>query len=338
MGCVYMNMKKRLCSLLAAALLLSFCGCADNRKTTRQFFAMDTVMELTAYGPKAETALDAAEAEIYRLDGLLSVGQPGSEITKLNAGDSDVSGETAELIAAALEQARRTEGAFDPTLYPVVEAWGFFSGDYRVPEDAELQALLTNTGWEAVQVSGTTVALPEGFAIDLGGIGKGYASLRVKQILQERGVCSALISLGGNISALGKKPDGSPWIIAVQNPAGEGYLGTLEIDNQCVITSGGYQRFFEENGVRYWHILDPDTGKPARSGMVSVSIVSDDDAAADALSTALFVMGPERAERFWRENADSFEAVWQTEDGGLFVTEGLKDRFHAEGAFEVICR
>lgn len=333
-----MDRNKWLCGLLTAVLLLSFCGCTDNRKTTRQFFSMDTVMELTAFGPKAEAALDAAEAEVYRLDGLLSVGQPGSEIAKLNAEGRAVSEETAELIAAALEQARWTEGAFDPTLYPAVDAWGFFSGDYRVPGEAELQALLADTGWEAVQVSGISVTLPEGFAIDLGGIGKGYAGLRVKQILQERGISSALISLGGNISALGSKPDGSPWIIAVQDPEGEGYLGTLEICDQCVITSGGYQRFFEENGVRYWHILDPETGKPARSGMVSVSIVSDDDTAADALSTALFVMGPARAERFWRENPGCFEAVWLTEDGGLFVTEGLKDRFHADSTFEVICR
>ena len=122
--------------------------------------------------------------------------------------------------------------------------------------------------------------------------------------------------------------------LAIEDPDGGDYLGTVQIADQCVVTSGGYQRYFEQDGVRYWHILDPETGKPARSGMRSVTIVSADDTLADALSTALFVMGPERAEEFWRVHRAEFGAVWLTDDGRLFVTEGLT--LTTEREYEVV--
>ena len=234
----------------------------------------------------------------------------------------------------ALEIAAETNGAYDPTVYPLMRAWGFTDGNYRVPADAELDALLQTTGWTEVSVDGTTASLPEGFALDLGGIGKGYAAGRCKEILKAHGVTSALLSLGGNVSALGSKPDGTAWTVAIENPDGGAYLGTVQITDQCVVTSGGYQRYFEQDGVRYWHILDPETGKPARSGMKSVTIVSADDALADALSTALFVMGPERAADFWRVHRAEFGAVWLTDDGRLFVTEGLT--LTTEREYEVV--
>ena len=215
-----------------------------------------------------------------------------------------------------------------------MRAWGFTDGNYRVPADAELDALLQTTGWTEVSVDGTTASLPEGFALDLGGIGKGYAAGRCKEILKAHGVTSALLSLGGNVSALGSKPDGTAWTVAIEDPDGGAYLGTVQITDQCVVTSGGYQRYFEQDGVRYWHILDPETGKPARSGMKSVTIVSADDALADALSTALFVMGPERAADFWRVHRAEFGAVWLTDDGRLFVTEGLT--LTTEREYEVV--
>ena len=147
-------------------------------------------------------------------------------------------------------------------------------------------------------------------------------------------MASALLSHGGNVSELGSKPDGTAWTVAIENPDGGSYLGTVQITDQCVVTSGGYQRYFEQDGVRYWHILDPETGKPARSGMKSVTIVSADDTLADALSTALFVMGPERAADFWRVHRAEFGAVWLTDDGRLFVTEGLT--LTTEREYEVV--
>ena len=320
---------------LCLALLLFLGGCAG-KTAKRQFFAMDTVMELTVCGENAEAAADAAQTEIFRLDALLSAQDANSEIARLNAGDPEISGETAELLRRALELSRLTDGAFDPTLYPVSEAWGFFSEDRRVPEEAELRSLLGKTGWQSVRVDAARVTMPEGFALDPGGIGKGYACAAAKAVLKEAGARSALLSLGGNVSALGAKPDGSPWHIAVQHPEGD-FLGTVDVTDECVVTSGGYQRFFEKDGVRYHHILDPRTGRPAESGLSSVSVVSSDDTAADALSTALFVMGREEAERFWRKNG-GFEMILLTDDGSLYITQGLTGRFSSGLPFEVICR
>ena len=300
---------------------------------------MDTVMHLTVYGAYAEQALDAVEAELGRLDAMLSVKQPVSDIFRLNTERAPVSEETAALVTEALRLAAMTGGAFDPTLYPVTEAWGFFSQKYRVPEDGELKALLQKTGWQNVTVSGTTVSMPEGFSLDLGGIGKGYAGERAAQVLREKGVKSALLSLGGNVQTVGAKPDGKPWVVGIQHPeTSSALLGTVDVIDRCVITSGGYQRYFEQDGVRYWHILDPQTGKPARSGLKSVTIVSENGTAADAFSTALFVMGAEKAEDFWRHSAEPFEAVWMTEDGTIYITEGLQSSFRSAYAYEVVCR
>ena len=316
---------------LALLLFFTLCGCGAQRQTG-EWFAMDTVMTAAVYG--SADALDAVEAETYRLDALLAAQKDDSEIAAVNDGAEVVSEETAALLRRALEIAAETNGAYDPTVYPLMRAWGFADGNYRVPADAELDALLQTTGWTEVSVDGTTASLPEGFALDLGGIGKGYAAGRCKEILKAHGVTSALLSLGGNVSALSSKPDGTAWTVAIENPDGGAYLGTVQITDQCVVTSGGYQRYFEQDGVRYWHILDPETGKPARSGMKSVTIVSADDTLADALSTALFVMGPERAADFWRVHRAEFGALWLTDEGRLFVTEGLT--LTTEREYEVV--
>ena len=316
---------------LALLLFFTLCGCGAQRQTG-EWFAMDTVMTAAVYG--SADALDAVEAETYRLDALLAAQKDDSEIAAVNDGAEVVSEETAALLRRALEIAAETNGAYDPTVYPLMRAWGFTDGNYRVPADAELDALLQATGWTEVSVDGTTASLPEGFALDLGGIGKGYAAGRCKEILKAHGVTSALLSLGGNVSALGSKPDSTAWTVAIEDPDGGDYLGTVQIADQCVVTSGGYQRYFEQDGVRYWHILDPETGKPARSGMKSVTIVSADDTLADALSTALFVMGPEQAADFWRVHRAEFGAVWLTDDERLFVTEGLT--LTTERKYEVV--
>ena len=207
-------------------------------------------------------------------------------------------GQTA--VKRALEIAAETNGAYDPTVYPLMRAWGFTDGNYRVPADAELDALLQTTGWTEVSADGTTASLPEGFALDLGGIGKGYAAGRCKEILKAHGVTSALLSLGGNVSALGSKPDGADWTVGLQDPQTDGCFGYVSASDVSVVTSGGYQRYFEQDGVRYHHILDPKTGRPAASGLQSVSVVSQDDTLADALSTALFVMGLDAGAALYR--------------------------------------
>lgn len=328
-------------ALGAAALCLSaalLCGCAAQRAQTREVFAMDTVMTLTVYGRGAEQALDEAQRELARLDALLSAHADGSDIARLNAaGGGRVQDETAELIARALEITAQTDGAYDPTLLPLTRAWGFADGVYRVPEQAELDTLLARTGWARVRADGAEISLPDGVQLDLGGIGKGWAAAQLRTLLRQSGVESAVLSLGGNVAVIGDKPDGSPWRIAIADPEQpETWFCTVQAADAAIVTSGGYQRCFTQDGETYWHILDPETGRPARSGMLSVSIICADDTLADGLSTALFVMGPERAAAFWRAHADEFDAVWMTDARQIFITQGLEGRFSCEERYEVI--
>jgi thiamine biosynthesis lipoprotein ApbE len=179
-------------------------------------------------------------------------------------------------------------------------------------------------GSAAGSSNSTVVFGMPGMEIDLGGIAKGFTSSRVMEVFKEHGVKHGLVSLGGNVQALGSKENGKPWRVAIQNPESEmDYLGVLEIDNKCVITSGGYERFFEHAGVRYHHIIDPRTGYPADSGIISATIISDDGALADGLSTSLFIMGKDQAEKYWRSNADKFDYILEDKDGRLYVTEGV---------------
>ena len=345
--------------ILYSVCALLFCSCGKSSgngkvsdeksdvKHTKEVVAMDTFMELTAYGAHGEEALEKAEKEIHRLDKLLSVSSTDGEVYIVNENGSEIlSEDTAALIEDALELYRKTEGAFDITVYPLMREWGFTDENYRVPDSDRLKELLKNTDASKIEYDETTkqLTLPEGVQIDFGGIAKGYTSARVMEIFRECGVESGIVSLGGNVQTCGKKPDGSTWKIGVQNPdtsADEPYIGTLDIGEKAVITSGGYERYFEQDGKTYHHILDPKTGYPAASGLKSVTIVSADGALADGLSTSLFIMGKEKAEAFWKkENASkegaAFDVILQDEDGSLFVTEGIEKEFSSDLDFEVI--
>ena len=210
-----------------------------------------------------------------------------------------------------------------------MQAWGFPTQEYHVPADATLKEKLILADASKVNYDKDTRKISfdrDGMEIDLGGIAKGYTSAQIMQIYQDCGVTSGLVNLGGNVQTLGCKTDGSKWKVAIQSPDDtEDYLGILEIENQAVITSGGYERYFEEDGVTYHHIIDPATGYPADSGLISVTIVSDDGTLADGLSTSLFIMGEEKAAQFWKENSEKFETIMETADGKLYVTEGIAD-------------
>ena len=271
---------------MVLSLLLS--GCAQTRETSSTIFAMNTVMELTAYGDSGQQVLDQATERIYQLEHLLSVTDKNSDISAINHGEGawvPVSQETFQLLSLALSYGRETQGALDITAYSAVHAWGFTTGEYRVPGPEELAEL---AGGEP-----------------------------------------AIFNLGGNVRTAGDKPDGSPWRIGIQTPeaGSSGYLGVLELTgSQAVITSGGYERYFEEDGQTYWHIMDPETAAPARSGLKSVTIVSPLGVYCDALSTAVFVRGADWGADFWRTHQD-FEMVLVLEDGSLWVTAGLAGSF-----------
>ena len=317
-------------ALLAAALMLAGCGAqtsAEESSQTREVYAMDTVMTLEACGQNADAALDEAVAEIERLDALWSIASSDGEIARLNAEKKiTASADTLALLTRAKEISAATDGLFSTTIAPLMEAWGFTSGDYRVPDEAELSALLAHVDDEEIAISDSTVTIPADAKVDLGGIAKGFTSARVMEIFRENGIKNGILSLGGNVQALGTKPDGTLWRVGLQNPADERALfATLELADKAVITSGAYERNFEQDGIVYHHIIDPRTGYPAESGLSSVTIVSDDGTLADGLSTALFIMGKEAAVEFWRSNRDDFDMVLLADDGAVTVSAGIAD-------------
>ena len=316
--------------LLVAALMLAGCSAqtsAEESSQTREVYAMDTVMTLEAYGQNADAALDEAVAEIERLDALWSIASSDGEIARLNAEKQiTASADTLALLTRAKEISAATDGLFSTTIAPLMEAWGFTSGDYRVPDEAELSALLAHVDDEEIAISDSTVTIPADAKVDLGGIAKGFTSARVMEIFRENSVENGILSLGGNVQALGTKPDGSLWRVGLQDPADERALfATLELADKAVITSGAYERNFEQDGVVYHHIIDPRTGYPAESGLSSVTIVSDDGTLADGLSTALFIMGKEAAVEFWRSHRDDFDMVLLADDGAVTVSAGIAD-------------
>lgn len=256
-------------------------------------------MTITAYGKNAEKATEKAYNEVVRIEKLLSVTDENSEIYALNHRiKTVVSSETASLIKKAIEISRETDGAFDITLYPLSDLWGFTTKNYRVPDKNEIMNTLNFCGWDEINISSNKINLPEGFLIDLGGIAKGYTAEKIKYILRKEGIKSAVISLGGNIQTIGQKENGKPWKIGIADPFGNETENYVEVCDSAVVTSGGYQRNFVSDGITYHHIIDPKTGYPSYSDIASVTVICESGTKADALSTAFFVMGKEKTLEF----------------------------------------
>ena len=334
---------KRLCALLLAALLaagITGCGTMDPDEAAEsiQVIAMDTAMIFTAYGANSTKATYAAEAEAYRLEALLSRTEEESPVAQLNSqGTAQMDAELWALIETALDYTAATDGAFDITVAPVLLAWGFTTDEYQVPSQAELDTLLPLVGPEHIRSLGengdgtVTVELDPGTQIDLGAIGKGYASDRVAAIFREYEIPRGLLRLGGSVLAIGDRPDGAAWRVGIQDPkdpdSADAFAAVLNLTDAYAVTSGSYQRYFEQDGKTYHHIIDPATGYPAESGLASVTIVTDgadgNGTLCDALSTALFVMGEEKALDFWRSGVYDFQMVLVTEDDRVVLTDGL---------------
>lgn len=299
--------------------------------------AMDTVIDFTLYDGDAGTAERAAaqvKEELYRLDRLLTRHSEdgGLYAVNQNAGEpTPVDPELYDLIGKSLQYSRFTGGAFDISIAPLMDAWDFIGDNPHVPPRAELDALLGHVGYDGVALDGGSVTLEEGMAIDLGAIAKGYASSRVAAVLAQNGIASAKVSLGGNIYVRGTRPDGQPWRIAIQDPSDDNsYLCVLELADEFAITSSGSQRFFEQDGTRYYHILNPKTGDVARNGLISASIICRDGSMGDALSTAAFVLGLDGAVRLWSSGLLDFEMILADDAGRVYLTQGLADRFSVD--------
>ena len=376
---------------LAAVFVISgawLCGCsAGNKSAHADFYAMDTIMQITCYGEDCEEAVSAAQEEIMRLDALLSTEAEDSEVGRINlVGGGKLGTDTEALVRKALLLYEMTDGAYDMTIMPLVRLWGFTTGEYRVPDCQQLEKTRLLCDSEQVEYADSYLTLKDGQGIDFGGLAKGYASDRLVEIFDGYKVKSAYFSLGGNVYCYHKKTDGSTWNIAIENPfarninfsidaagntentvnaesavndvkagitgnnAGKSkiktgnipdYLGAVRVYDKAVVTSGGYERYFTENGKTYHHIIDTDTGFPADSGLVSVTVISSDAALADGLSTACFVMGLEKSTALWKKygagqeycgetQVAAFDLVMMSEDGTVYVTEGITDGFTSD--------
>jgi thiamine biosynthesis lipoprotein len=335
------NVNKRIISALVLvitgiAIIVYYAMSGENKSAEKSLFAMDTYMEITAYGRNGERAVQACADEINRLDALLSTGSDTSEVTYLNKNKSGTLSEDTEyLLKRSLEIYDMTDGAFDITVYPVMAEWGFTTGEFKVPDSERLSELIKYVDASKLEYDSDThsLSMPKETEIDFGGIAKGYTSARVADIMKEYGIKSAKLNLGGNVQTVGAKNDGSKWRVGIKNPDETldiDYLGVVSVEDKAVITSGGYERYFEEGGITYHHIIDTDTGYPADSGLVSVTVVSDDGTLADGLSTALYCMGADRALEFWRAHSDKFDAILYDNEGKLYVTEGIEKDFYSE--------
>lgn len=322
--------RKEVLAILLSVFLLSGCsiGPGANIMQTSSIFAMDTIMELQAYGN--EQVLTDAEGIIRNIEKKVSVTDEGSEISALNReGKATLSEETAELFSGALEICKETEGALDISIYPVLKTWGFTTSEYQVPSENELETLLQKVDYRKISLDGNAVFIEDGMQIDLGSVTKGYTSNKIADYFREQGVTSALINLGGNVQCIGSKPNGEDWKVAIKSPYNDSKTGVFAViaaKDKAIITSGGYERYFEENGETYWHILDPKTGKPAKNGLISVTIIGGDGLMCDGLSTALFVKGLDGAIDYWKTHGD-FDAVFITDDGEVYITSGIEASF-----------
>lgn len=321
----------KLSAAVISCILLTSCTSRQAEPYTADIFAMDTYMNLKIYSDHGNDILKQAEERIYEIERELSVTNENSDISRINHADSKevtICDDTKIILNEALSMYNESNGALDITIYPVLSAWGFTTQNYRIPDEAELEKLLLNTGADHISISENSVSIPQNYRIDTGALTKGYTSDCLIELFREKGIDSAIVNLGGNVQTLGTKPDGTKWSVAIANPFSPSEnLGILQIENQAVITSGNYERYFiGDDGKRYWHIIDPFTGKPAENGLVSVTVIGDSGLRCDALSTALFIEGTEKAVTHWKKSKD-FEMICVTDEKKILVTDGIAEKF-----------
>lgn len=341
---------------------MSFCislfslGCEQKPAALQEFsgekFIMDTLIQITVYSEsedKGQKALDEAFGAFERIHNTTDRFQKNGQTTTApndvvkineNAGTKPVavSVDTINMIGRSNYFAGSTDGAFDVTIGPVMDLWGFGKSEQHVPADEEINRALSLVDYHKVQVApdNRTVFLSEpGMSLDLGGVAKGYATDEAVKALREMGIQHAMINAGGNVYALGSKPDGSPWRVGVQDPRGDkGIIAILFLKDKAAVTSGDYQRYFEQEGIRYHHIVDPSTGKQARD-LMQTTVVADSAADADILSTTLFVLGSQNGMRFVQE-LPATGTIFVGTDRQVSYTDNLTNQleFTGEGGYK----
>jgi len=318
--------------LLGILLWLQACGSGGGDPVRRTQVIMGTLVEITVSDSdeeRAQTAITQAFDEMSRLEQLMSTYIPDSEISRINraAGKEavTVSPEVEEVIHEALFWSEQSKGAFDLTVEPLVQLWDFDGGKEVVPGAATLKKTAGLVNYKDIELKDHTVKLTRsGMAINVGGLAKGYAVDRAVSLLRSR-VSGGIVNAGGDLYAFGQKTPTASWTIGLQHPRKpQDLLAAFAVKNQAVATSGDYQRYFIKDGVRYHHIFDPQTGQPARQ-MISATIIAHEVMEADALATAVFVMGPTRGIE-WVDSIENVEAMLVLEDQSIVYSKHFRDQ------------
>ena len=328
---------------LKSSLLLIFCifliaGCSKKspkEPISKSELLMGTVVTVTIYDSSDESILDKVFLKVKELESKLSINENGTIVDKINenAGISPVKvdEETFAVIEKGLEFSNISNGLFDITIGPLVKLWSIGLPEEKLPSESEISSVLPliDRNKLILDKENLTVYLEDkGMQIDLGGIAKGFTADIISQLLSENNVNSAIIDLGGNIFAKGLKVDGSKWRIGIQNPNSDrgATIGAINIENQSIVTSGTYERYLEQDGVKYHHILNPSTGYPYENNISGITIVSDHSIDGDGLSTSVFAMGIEEGLKFIN-NYEGVDAIFVTNDNKLYLSNGIKDNF-----------
>ncbi|MBN1289366.1 MAG: FAD:protein FMN transferase [Actinobacteria bacterium] len=300
-------------------------------------FAMDTTLDITIHGldeKAAKADVDAAVGLIKRIEALTSRFEADSDVLKINAnagrGAVVVDPIVIEMVERSAAMSGICNGAFDFTIAPVVSLWGFYNKEFRVPASGEIDSVLPLVDYRQVAAdkgNNTVMLLKPGMELDLGGVAKGYAVEKVCGLLKERGVENALVNFGGAVGAIGGRIDGEPWVIGIKDPRGGAgdIIGRLELEDGYVSSSGDYERYFEKDGLRYFHIFDPGTGRQPE-GVIAVTVAGPSSLEADILSTAVMVLGVEEGTRT-AEESGGFELVVIDSSGTVSYSPGMKNNY-----------
>ncbi len=335
-----MNTKKALILFLIILSFIFITACEKRRIDLDEFpqktgttFLMDTLIQMKVYGENAEEVIDESFACLREIEREMSATMEDSEIFRVNSNTGkfvDIGENTYKVLKKALEYAELTEGKFDPSIGPLVQLWGIGTKNARVPSREEINNVKNLVDYRLVELEDkeTAVKLPkEGMLLDLGAIAKGYAADEVRNIIVSKGIKSAYVNLGGNVLVVGGKPDGNPWKVGIQDPRFErgSVMASIEVKDKTIVTSGNYERYFEKDGIIYHHLLDPQTGYPASSGIISASIITRDSFDADALSTSIFILGPEKGMNLIK-SLEGVEVMIITDNLEVMLSEGLKEK------------
>ncbi len=330
------------CVLLGIAA--AGCGRDAARPAVRTGLALGTLVQIRAYDEGADGAVHKAFERVQEIEAEMSATREDSELELVNRSAAQlpvqVSRDTLYVLERALDFAELSGGKLDVSVGPLVRLWGIGTAHARVPTDEEIELARSRVGFRGVALDpvARTVSLARpGMALDLGAIAKGFAADEAGAVLRKHGVTSASIDLGGNVLVVGSRPDGSPWRVGIQDPwrPRGATVATVVVRDAAVVSSGSYERYFESGGVRYHHILDPDTGRPADAGVVSATVIARKALDADALSTIVFLLGSANGLRLLDELGSGVQGIVITEGREVIVSSGLKDSVEVDEGWVV---